>query len=517
MRTKIHSKIYAVLLCLLAMCMTTSVYFTNLMWVLLLANWVVEWKWRDRFADFRHRYMLQAFLVAAGVHLMWLVGTADLTYGLYDLQKKLPLLAIPLVVLTTPAPTRKERINILICYVGTVFVVSIIGIVRYLTLPDLPYRDIIPYISHIRFSLNICLAMVLLTYTALKMRKWWFYLISGGVLLWFTLFLSVLHSYTAFIILYVTAVTLLIAYRRRMGVRLRRALLAVVGIVTLAVGGMTGKYLYDYYHLQPLSAETPPAGTANGNPYLHRKDGLIENGNYVHWYVCEKEMRQEWVKRSDYPFDSLTPNGYTIYPALLRYLNGLGTTKDSLGMTLLQPRDIAAIEKGIANPVYLQRGPRKLFYVMFYEYENYRCYNSVNNFSVLQRLELWKNGWQVFLQHPLLGVGTGDVVAECHQRLDETQSPLAGTDMHTHNQYLNFLIAFGLIGFLLIAAAFVRALLRNRLCRSVLFSAFLCIALISFVSEDTLETLAGIVFVGLGTSLLARIATPNPSNPTSDC
>ena len=94
--------------------------------------------------------MLQAFLVAAGVHLMWLVGTADLTYGLYDLQKKLPLLAIPLVVLTTPAPTRKERINILICYVGTVFVVSIIGIVRYLTLPDLPYRDIVPYISHIR-------------------------------------------------------------------------------------------------------------------------------------------------------------------------------------------------------------------------------------------------------------------------------------------------------------------------------------------------------------------------------
>ena len=494
--------------------MTTSVYITNMMWVFLLLNWIVEWNWRERFTDFRHRYLLQAFLVAAAVHLLWLAGTTDLAYGLHDLQKKLPLLAIPLVVLTTPAPSRKERLNILICYVGTIVVVSIVGIVRYLTMPDLPYRDIVPHISHIRFSLNICMAMVLLAYTALKIRKWWFYLAGGGVMLWFVFFLTVLHSYTAFIILYITAVTLLIAYRRRMGARLRRTLLAVVGVVTLAVGGMTGKYLYDYYHLQPLSTGTPPAVTANGNPYLHRRDGLIENGNYVHWYVSEKEMRQEWAKRSDYPFDSLTPTGYTVYPALLRYLNGMGTTKDSVGMTLLQPRDIAAIEKGIANPVYQRRSPRKLFYVMFYEYENYRCYNSVNNFSVLQRLELWKNGWQVFLQHPLLGVGTGDVVTECHQRLRDTDSPLAGTEMHTHNQYLNFLIAFGLVGFLLIAVAFVRAIRRDRLCRSVLFTAFLCIALISFVSEDTLETLAGIVFIALGSSLLPQ---PHTFNPTPDC
>ena len=174
--------------------MTTSVYFANMAWVALFANWFLEWRWRDRLDALRRSRLLQAFLIAAGVHLLWLVGTTDLAYGLHDLQKKLPLLAIPLVVLTTPAPDRKERVNILICYVGTIFVVSIIGIVRYLTMPDLPYRDIVPYISHIRFSLNICLAMVLLAYAALKMRKWWFYVIVGGVMLWFLLFLTVLHS-----------------------------------------------------------------------------------------------------------------------------------------------------------------------------------------------------------------------------------------------------------------------------------------------------------------------------------
>ena len=33
--------------------MTTSVFFTNLLWVLLVVNWVVEWNWREKFADFR--------------------------------------------------------------------------------------------------------------------------------------------------------------------------------------------------------------------------------------------------------------------------------------------------------------------------------------------------------------------------------------------------------------------------------------------------------------------------------
>ena len=42
MRLSIHHKIYVVLLCLLAASMTTSVFATNLIWTLLLVNWVAE-------------------------------------------------------------------------------------------------------------------------------------------------------------------------------------------------------------------------------------------------------------------------------------------------------------------------------------------------------------------------------------------------------------------------------------------------------------------------------------------
>jgi len=483
--------------------MTTSVFFTNLVWVLLLANWVIEWNWHDKFADFRHNYLLQAFLALLAVHILWLFGTENIQYALYDLQKKLPLFAIPLVILTTPPPNRKEAMNIGICYVGTVLVVTFIGLVRYLTISDLPYREIVPYISHIRFSLNIVLSLVMLTWAALKYHRPWLYGLNLTVALWFLTFLLLIHSYTAFIILLVTAVVMLIAYRQRMDRTTRRVAFGVVGSVVLLVVGLCGYYVYDYYHLRPLSTAPLATVTPNGNAYRHL-DGPIENGNYVHHYVCEPEMRKEWAKRSDYPFDSVTNAHWSVYPTLLRYLNGLGVTKDSLGMTHLTPNDIAAIEKGIANPVYLQHGPRKMVYVMCYEYENYRCFHSVNNFSMLQRLELWGNGLKVFLQHPLLGVGTGDVVDVCQARLETTHSPLANKGMHTHSQYLNFLLAFGLVGFAIIVFFFVCAVVRSHSCRRILFTAFLCIILISFLSEDTLETLAGITFTALFFSLLSR-------------
>ena len=494
--------------------MTTSVFMTNLAWVLLLANWAAEWNWREKLTYLRNSKLLQAVLLFMGVHLLWLVGTADLAYGLHDIQKKLPLLAIPLVVLTTAPPSQKERLNIGIAYVGAIFVVTLIGWVRHLTIPDLPYRDIVPYISHIRFGLNICLALVLLAYAAVRERRRWLYAANALLALWLLAFLLLIRAYTAFIILLVLAIVLPLCCRRKMSPRLFRIALGGGLALLLAAATVTGLLCYDYYHLKPLSTQPLASCTANGTPYLHRDDGLIENGNYVHHYVCEPELRQQWALVSDVPFDSLTPVGYTIYPALLRYLNGMGLTKDSAGMTQLTADDIAAIEKGIANPVYTRPGLRKMVYVLCYEYENYRCYRSVNNFTMLQRFELWRAGGRLFLRHPLLGVGTGDVPDELHHQLQADQSPLADTQLHTHSQYLNLLLAFGLLGFGLIVAAFWRAAhhLHRKAHRGspALFAAFLCILLISFISEDTLETLAGITFAVMGLSLLA----PRPSTPT---
>ena len=93
-----------------------------------------------------------------------------------------------------------------------------------------------------------------------------------------------------------------------------------------------------------------------------------------------------------------------------------------------------------------------------------------------------------------MGVGTGDVVDCCHKQLETDGSPLAGTKKHTHNQYLTFLVTFGLLGFSIIVLMFVYAFRRQRLLRIPAVLAFVTIVLVSFITEDTLETLAGCVF-----------------------
>ena len=494
--------------------MTTSVFFSNMAWVFLFANWVLSWNWREKFSDFRHNRPLHAILAVAAVTLLWSIGTHDLPHTLYVLQIGLPFLAIPLVVLTSKPINRREGLCVATCYVAGVFAMTVVGFVRYLTLPDLPYRDIVPHISTIRFGLNLCLCIVLLLVETMGTSS-----TSGTsgtmitrfagclLVLWFLFFIFLIHAYTSIIILLVLALVMPLACWRRLAPKVRGLALSAGVAAWLVIGGATLYYHHEYYTLRtPSTDAVRPPLTANGNPYLHRQDGLIENGNYVHQYVCEKEMREQWRKLSDYSFDSLTSVGYTVYPALLRYLNAIGATKDSLGMTHLTPDDVAAIEHGVANPVYLQRGPRKLFYVLFYEYENYRCFRSVSNFSTLQRLELWRAGWTMHRRAPLLGYGTGGIQQALQDELRKTQSPLAGSNFHLHNQYLTFLVAFGWVGLLIIAFFFVRCLRQFSILNSQfsILLAHIVIVLVSFIADNTLATLAGITFVTLPFSLLIR-------------
>ena len=480
--------------------MVTSVWAANLVWVLLAVNWVLEgWSrpdgsnrhstWRERWQMARESRLLQFFVAFYMLHVVGLLWTSNLAHGFAALQVKLPLLVVPLVVLTSRPLTGRVRRLVLAVYAGTVFVVSVIATVRLFTIPDLPYREAVPYISHIRFALNCCMVVYLVLLGKPgklgKLGK-----LGGGLLVvWMLVFLVLIHSYTAFAILAVVSLVLLLVYYRRWPLVALWLLLAGTAIF------FVGYEAKSYYRLIPQATEPLPLFTAGGHAYDHYCDGIIENGNYINNYLCPEEMRAEWHRRSAVSYDSIGEEGYSLQPTLVRYLNALGLTKDSVGVWSLTDAQIADIERGVANPVYVGGNPlRKMVYVMLFEREYYIHTHAVRGFTMLQRLELWRATLAVIADNPWFGVGTGDVDDALHARLAVMDSSLADTHKSTHNEYLAFLAAFGIVGVLLLLVLLYRPLTNSRTPLSALYLAWLLTILISFLTEDTLDTLAGILF-----------------------
>ena len=471
--------------------MTTSVFLSNLSWVLLGVNWLFEGGWREKWQRACENRLLQAFLVLILVHLLWLVGNHDVVMGLDDIRKKLPLLVLPLVLLTSRPLPRRQLGAIALIYLTAVTVMTLVGLVRFVSIADLPYRAIIPTISHIRFGLNVCFSICLavcllaMSHTRISIRRWrW--LLAAVVLwvVWMVGFLFLLQSYTSILILALLLCLspLLLPLRRS----LRWMLWGGMALVLTGIVWTTVRMTDDYY----------------GD--CRRDADMVENGGYIYRDIDSLSMAACWYFRVGESLETKTDNGYSTYSTLVRYLNATHRSKDSLGVASLSEDDVAAVRQGVANPVYLRHpSVRKMAYMVLFEYENHRC-GGVYDFSMLERMALWRNAWRVFCQHPWMGVGTGDVAEACRQQLQEDGVMLVDITKSAHNQYLTFLVAFGLIGMSVIVFFFVRAVVSTASLHTPLAWTYLLIVLLSFVSENTLDTLAGCLFACLPWLLLAN-------------
>lgn len=486
---KVHRRIYIVLLTLLGGCMVTSTWASNLVWVLLGANWVLEGRWREKWQMARGSRLLHLYI---GFYLLLLAGmlwTENQPYGWSIMQVKLPLLVVPLVILTTRPLRGRVRHWVLWAYAATVLVVSVIGMVRMCTIPGLPYRDAVPYISHIRFALNCCMVVFLCAGVAVRHRSLLHRAVAIAVLLWMLAFIVLQHSYTAIAVLAVVSLLTLIVYRRRWP--LIALWMAVAGCLVFFVA----YNVKQYYRMGPLSTEPLRSHTASGNAYFHARDGIIENGNYVNNYICTDELREQWTRRSAMPYDSETLAGYGVEPTLVRYMNCLGLTKDSAGIAAMSDGQIGAVERGVANPVYEGGNPlKKMVYVMLLEREFYVHTRAVKGFTMLQRLELWEATLDVIADNLWTGVGTGDVVDAMQEYLAASKSELSGRGMRSHNQYLGTVAAIGILGVALLLFLAARTFSGRKSRMAPLMLAWMLAILISMLTEDTVDTLAGILF-----------------------
>jgi hypothetical protein len=316
--------------------------------------------------------------------------------------------------------------------------------------------------------------------------------------LWLTLFLILLKSLLgifAFFGVLLISVIIFIAGTKN---KKRKIVFGILLLFIILIPAFyIGVVIKEYYNFERIDPATVENYTPSGNPYHHNfEQGMRENGHLVYTYVCEDELRQEWNKRSEIKYDD-NLNGYMLGTTLIRYLTSLGYRKDSVGMSKLTDNDIQLIQKGITNYKFKNHTfslyPR--IYETVWELDYYLRTGDPNEKTLAQRIEYVKASLILIKENPLFGIGTGNWIIkynDVYDRMDTKLSPEKRGP--SHNQYLNYMVKFGTVGFLWIMFALLYPVFRLGHRNNFIFILFLVFYAFANLGDANLESHMGLSF-----------------------
>lgn len=493
---------------------------TSIPQIILAANWLLEkdfsYKWQQLKSNKIFWILSSLFLL----HVFGMIYTENIQSGLNDLRNKSPLLILPLILFSTKPLSVKEFKLLFGFFFLSVFVSSVCCYIVYAGYTKkiiIDVRKASIFMSHIRFSLFIAFAVIGLIYTSIKEKNFAIKTTCFIVILWFLFFMYKLEMATGLLCLGIVGGFLLIVYSlKKLPKKVSLGLIIVISAISFFVLNKAISSLKMFDKNPTNKANIILQKSFNGGYYMQDTlFGLAENGNLIAININNVELEKEWNMGSSIAFDGVDKKGNSLRYTLLRYLASKGVTKDSVGVVSLSIADIANIENGNTNYKYnINSGLIYKWRELVWEYTKYKRGENPSGHTLTMRLEFWKTAAYVIHHRPFFGVGTGDIQDSFNMAYNASNSKLdKAWRLRCHNQYLAIGVAFGLFGlfvfiFYLVYPAFV---LRNKL--HYLYWPFFFIALLSFTTEDTLETQTGVTFFILFQTLFLWLASYNaPSN-----
>lgn len=440
------------------------------------------------------------------LHVIGLLFTVDFDYALKDLRIKLPLLVLPIIFTVSPSLDKKKFRSIMLFFAIAVVAGTLIS-TYILFVKDVDnLRDISIFISHIRFGLLISIAIFTMGYYSIRKEGFNNYirLLFAGLTGWLMLYLLLSASMTGMVVLFIAVFVMAIHYTlKKKNVYSRiitvSMLLTPIIMMVFIMGVIT-----DVYKIHRLDFSTLDKQTALGNYYWHDTTNLqTENGYYVWLYISTNELRDAWNEVSKLDFDGKDNRGQELKHTLFRYMTSKGLRKDAAGITAMTPKDISLVEEGEASSHY---DDRSVFYIRLYkiiwETQQYFRTGNPSGHSAMQRIEYWKTSWLIIKQHPLIGVGTGDMNIAFAKQYEIMDSPLEPEfRWRSHNQFLSIAVGFGIVGILWFLVALLYPPIKTGRMTDYFYLAFFVIMVVSMLSEDTIETQTGVTMFALFTSL----------------
>lgn len=499
---KLNRVLFIFSLSAIAFSLAISVWLLSFFTIMTLLIWIWDGGPGRLFRFFPLKKEILLFSASYFVYVIWMINTSDISFGLKELRIKLPLIIFPFIIGLSAPLNEKEMKLVFTSFISGIIISSLYGVIHEAGAVFSGHADsraLSPFVSHIRLALMDVFGIFSALWFANRTDRWngwrYFFLISA---LWMLVFLFLLLSLTGIVMLILTLFITIYFIINKQTSKVLRILFPIfitgVLIITILLINAEVKKFYTpvkAYILPPVEF-TAAGGRYSNN--MSRKD--IENGNRVWIYLCEDELRKEWKKSSSIPYDSLDRLGQNIRYTLIRYLSSAGLTKDSAGFSKIGSVDLRNIESGITNREFTRWSPwKKKIYELIWQIDYYRNGGNPSGHSLTQRLEFLKTGWHIFKSSPFFGIGTGDIASAYASRYAEDKSKLEPAyRLLAHNQFLTFLISFGIAGTLLLCIAFCYPFFKNGGFRNYLSMIFFIIIFLSMFWEDTLETHTGITF-----------------------
>ena len=499
-----HPQIYVAGLSLTVLGLPLSKVLISNSMIVLLVNWLVEGGLNEKLKLF---FKNKIAVVIASLYLLHIIGlawTSDYDYALKDLRNKIPILLLPLILSSTAPPSEKNFRLILHIFLLGLFSETMVGLYNLYgfsgkTITNM--RELTPHVSHIRFSLMLCLGIFSIVYLITKFKEEYSQrkkIMMSSFAAWFLFFLVILQSANGLIIFFIVLLfSVFYGILKTKNMKLKISFLSLIIFSIVGASLWLGNIIRDFYHVNEVKVEELDTLTALGNPYKHnQKETRLENGNRLGFYVAWEEMGEAWNKRSNLKFDEKDKNGSPVCFTLARFLTSKNYRKDAGGVAQLSEKEITAIQNGIANYRYLDKlSFSDRIYEILWEFQDYRQTGDPSGHSVIQRFEYWKAARNIIVENKFFGVGTGDLVTAYKEQYVKMNSPLdEAFRRRAHNQYLSIVVAFGIFGFAWFLVSLLYPLVVHRFQPGYIYWVFLLIALLSFIGEDTLETQAGVTF-----------------------
>ncbi len=509
LKKEYHNYLYFFGLLIMVCSLPLSKYFMSVAQLFMIGNWFFEFDFKNRF---KKAFTNKAFLVYISlfvIHILGLLYSHDFNYAINDIRIKLPLFVIPFIAVTSSSLSGKQIRALIIAYILSVFVGTLIS--TYIVIFEKPddIRNASIFISHILFSLNICLAFFILIYYAVYEKfsvysKVLFILLAA----WFLLFLFLIKSMTGVGVLVIISLILFIYFLiSHKNILLKISVFVILMVSVLFLYFYLNEIVKELNYKEKIDFSKLEKYTKMGSEYEHYiANPQTENGHYLWLYVCYPELKLAWNKRSVIKFDSLDNKKQPVKFTLIRFMTSKGLKKDYEGVMSLSDKEIKAIENGMANIDYFNdNGLRNRIKSTIWELQDYARWNDPRNHSFSQRVELWKTAVSAINNNLIIGVGTGDPEKALNDELVEKNSLLKNSLLHCHNQYLSILLTFGIIGFLIFIISVFYPPYINHCYKNIYFVTFLLLITIAMLTEDTLETQAGATFYAFFSSFFIFI------------